>query len=66
MTPLDYAGMVALLVSATVTGSTILACEIRTRTVAHKHTWEPIYDMQGDITGRICTSCGQVEGQRQW
>jgi len=27
------------------------------------HNWEPTYDAEGEIIGRICLTCGKVEGR---
>lgn len=27
------------------------------------HMWEPTYDAEGNIIGRICLKCGTVEGR---
>lgn len=27
------------------------------------HNWEPVYDAEGEIIGRICLTCGAVEGR---
>lgn len=27
------------------------------------HMWEPTYDAEGEIIGRICIKCGAVEGR---
>lgn len=29
----------------------------------HKHTWTPLGDEEGNITGRVCTKCGEQQGK---